>query len=152
MTKFALKVAEPEEIPVLSVPELITITAKWGKDHWSLLAYFETRVVDHRGVLGLAQMRINSKKRGFSNGCPFNWEDSWGTRMNDGSIPDNKHDDYDVMEEMEKYGFVKNVGSGINPVIELTDLGRKTCNAIREHKGNKQNFATFTIGQILKIA
>lgn len=35
---------------------------RFGKDHWSTLAYIETRVVDYRGVLNADHMRISSRR------------------------------------------------------------------------------------------
>lgn len=33
--------------------------AAWGKDHWSTLAYVETRTVDHKGLLDHDHMRCS---------------------------------------------------------------------------------------------
>jgi hypothetical protein len=35
---------------------------RFGKDHWSTLAYIETRIVDYRGVLSTDHMRISSRR------------------------------------------------------------------------------------------
>ena len=35
---------------------------EFGKDHWSLFAYIETRCVDHKGVLDLAHMRTKNSR------------------------------------------------------------------------------------------
>ena len=34
---------------------------KWGKDHWSMLAYIDTRIVDHHGILDYDHLRINAR-------------------------------------------------------------------------------------------
>jgi hypothetical protein len=48
---------------------------KWGKDHWSLLSYCETRAVDYSGKLDLQHLTVNaskykkSKKHNEDNPC-----------------------------------------------------------------------------------
>lgn len=130
---FEMKVATIEK-PNFSVAELIQKTAQWGKDHWSLLAYFETVCVDNQGRPDFMRMRINPKMHPFGGGTHFGprqWQDSYATRLKDGSIPNNKHDDYDVMEELENLGFLENIGTGINPVIKLTFYKHQTVTANR---------------------
>lgn len=36
--------------------------ATWGRDHWSTLAYIETRIVDHSGVPSREHMRCDPKR------------------------------------------------------------------------------------------
>ena len=146
---------EPKE---LTIADVVEKTESWGKDHWSLLAYFETRCVDHRGVPDFDHMRINSKKRGFSKGnlkhamgMGQDWDTAHGTKLKQGSVPDGNHDDYDVMEELEKLGFLNNVGSGINPVIKLTKLGKKVSHYIRLHKASDKNFNSFDLSKYLTV-
>lgn len=117
----------------------------WGKDHWSLLAFFETQVVKNINLIDTRRMRINDKKRQFGNGNGFSWQDSWGTRQKDGNIPDGSHDDIDVMEELQKEGFCKNEFTNLNPLVTLTKKGWETCAKIREHKGNGGVFNNFKI-------
>ncbi len=128
--------------------DLLKITEKWGKDHWSLLAYFETRCVDFSGSIEFVRMRINPKFHPVRSG---DWHSSYGTRLNDGSIPNSNHDDYDVMEELEKYNFIQNIGSGINPVIKLTKIGKKTVDALRSHKASNKNYNTFKMLEHVKM-
>jgi len=35
---------------------------KFGKSHWGLLLYIETRCVDYKGKLDFSQMRINGER------------------------------------------------------------------------------------------
>lgn len=142
-----------------TIAEIVKETENWGKDHWSLLAYFETRCVDHKGKPDFAHMRINSKKRPISNGTikdtmfERSWEKTYGTKLKDGKIPNTDHDDYDVMEELEKIGFINNVGTGLHPIIKLTKLGKKVATLIREHKMKENaNFNDFALEKHLKVA
>lgn len=155
--KFVLTVAEnTKQLPTML--EVLEKTKNWGKDHWSLLAYFETRCVDHMGRLDTQHMRCNAPVRGFTNGNPRSalgavslWEPTWGTRLKDGTIPDTEHDDWSVMEELEELGFCENINSNLNPVIRLTDLGRKTCNALRIHKSEGKTFNQFSLQENITI-
>lgn len=121
------------------------VTENWGKDHWSLLAYLETCAVDHKGVVNLSRIRINEAKRGFTNGTNCKWQESWGTRMKGGVIPDGKHDDIDVLEELEAAGFVDNIATNLHPCITMKPKGLKVVNKIRVHKANGGMFATFSL-------
>lgn len=114
---------------------------KWGRDHWSLLAYIENCVVEYNGKLRLSRMRVNSNKRAFSNGNSFDWQDSWSSILKNGQ--EKGHDDIDIMNELEYFGFIKNTGTLINPVIKLTKKGLKASQKLREHKGNKGTFSNF---------
>ena len=119
----------------------------FGKDHWSLLAFFETQVVDYPGKhVDLRRMRVNEFKRGFSNGCVIRLSGNkyeYGTIFKDNQKLDPGHDDIDVMNELEAEGFCKNTFTDMNPVIQLTELGWGTCNKIRQHKGKGGYFSNF---------
>lgn len=125
--------------------EKITIDL-FGKDHWSLFAYCETRAVDYKGVLALEHMTVkNPAIRG-------GWKPEYGTRLKgywkeDGTTDETlklqDHDDLDCLDELEEAGLIKNIGSGLNPAVKLTDLGKKVASDLREHKANGGMFANF---------
>jgi len=119
----------------------------WGKDHWSLLAYFETVTVDYNGKVDVRRIRINSTKRGYSNGniVSQEWRDTWGTQMKDGDILDTQHDDIDVMNDLEEAGLVKNVFTELNPIMEMTEKGCEVVGNLRKHKSNGGMFGNFNI-------
>lgn len=125
----------------------------WGRDHWSLLAYFETVAVDYNGKVDVSRIRTNSTKRGYSNGniTSQDWQDTWGTRMKDGDILDTQHDDIDVMNELEEAGLVKNVSTELNPIIEITERGWEVVGKIRKHKSNGGTFGNFSLTNKGKI-
>jgi len=118
----------------------------WGKDHWSLLIFIETQVVDSDGtdsaILDLRRMRVNSTKRHFGNGVSFGWEESWGTRFKDGVL-DGQHDDIDVMNDLIDAGLVENTFTELNPIVRLTDSGLEMCNKVRNHKARGGVFSNF---------
>jgi hypothetical protein len=78
----------------------------WGRDHKSTLLYVETRAVDHAGVLGNAQLRIDASRhptflapRSAQNGKDY------PTRLRDGYM-EYDHDDLDCILDMWAAGFV----------------------------------------------
>jgi len=137
---------------------------RWGKDHWSTLAYLECRIVDHRGRISHDHMRchagrhpamLHAKRRGnlFGNGDGS----AYPTRLKDGELPD--HDDYDCIDDMIAAGLVTVTmppapeGVLVTGLVEselmtratyaLTDEGRRLCAALRAHKAAGRNWATF---------
>lgn len=117
---------------------------QFGKDHWNTLAFLETQIVERLFPIDLRRMRVNENKRGFRNGNPFGWQDDWSTKLKDGSR-ESGHDDIDVLDDLENFGYLKNNGTHINIIPKLTEKGRKVCNAIREHKGSGGSFSTFDL-------
>lgn len=124
---------------------------KWGKDHWSMLAYVETRAVDNRGDLDLRHIRVNKDKRGFSNGNFPNdkWNPEHATRLQNGKKPDPAHDDIDVMDDLKREGFLEYKSSCRNFVVTLTDRGNEVCAEVRQHKSAGKNFNEFKLSKQL---
>lgn len=126
---------------------------RFGKDHWSLLAYVETRCVDsatNTGQLDPKRMRCNPKRHpmmavstGFS---PRNWQPSYGTRLHatrTGRVPQLKtHDDWDCLDDLEAAGLVE-VLSLVNGIVRMTPDGLTVAHALRTHKVDGGVFATF---------
>jgi hypothetical protein len=137
----------------------------FGRDHWSLFAYLETRCVDYKGTVNGAHLRHNPAKRPAVVGSDtrglsalvaggHRWKPEYGTRLRgfwkDGGGTDpsrqiEDHDDIDCLEDLEEAGLVKNEGSGLNPLIRMTKEGSRVAGLLREHKANGGNFAEFEI-------
>lgn len=132
---------------------------KFGKDHWSLLVYIETRVVDHNkakniGDIDKDHLRCNENVRptmlglrqaaAIKNGT-LSWSSKDGTilKSENGEQQQLKdHDDWDCLEDLEKTGFIEII-SLANCFIEITEKGLETAAAIRKHKAAGGNFASF---------
>jgi len=114
---------------------------EFGRDHWSAFGYIETRIVDHGGVPQKNHLRCIVKRHPF-----FAHEGGdasrYPTRLK-GRVQED-HDDWDCLEDLEGAGLLDNVGTGVNPVYRLTDLGREVAGRLRGHKGQGGTFATFT--------
>lgn len=127
---------------------------RWGKDHWSTLAYVAACVATHSGYLRVEKMRCHPRLHhrlthpgvavvilAFGGVGP--------THLADGTTLD-LHDDWSCVEDMVAAGVVTqsesdNVLAGKSPRFELTHVGRALAQALVEHRtrvgGNFENFA-----------
>jgi hypothetical protein len=115
---------------------------QWGQDHWSLLAYIQTRCVDYGGEINLDHFRCNEKRHPGFVARHSKWSPSSGTRLKfDITLPG--HDDHDVAADLEAAGLLKHIGTGVNPVFKLTAEGWRVVNLLFQHKAAGQNYASF---------
>lgn len=110
----------------------LTPMSVWGKDHWSLLLYVETRVVDYDGLLDEKYMRIHSL--GSKEGDRFYCK----TRLK-GDAVIHCHDDQDCLNDLEFEGLVKEYDNKYS----LTDYGWECAAALRRHKAEIKNIRDF---------
>ncbi len=133
----------------------IQLIGKFGKDHWSLLAFIECLCVDKKGVVdpdAKLRMRCNEKTHlqhlVRSRG---GWKPEYGTRLKgffeirDENLQLPGHDDWNCVEDLESAELIRNIGTGLNPIFELTIIGRGVANKLREHKANGGMFADFGV-------
>lgn len=119
---------------------------QFGKDHWSLLGFIECLCVEHKGYLDDKRrccMRTNPHMHPMHGRWltgPL-WKAVYATRLKNGQAPD--HDDWNVIEDLEVAGLLKNNGSAINPVFKLTPFGSRICAGLRAFKAQGGTFATF---------
>ena len=129
--------------------------ARWGQDHWSTLAYLETRVTDGRGLIDNPRMRCNPRlHRHFAHVCTFTGKPHDGpeypTRLKDGEI--DHHDDWSCLEDMVAAGLitaqwrVRHVGAlfgNSEAKVALTDAGQALAAQLRAHKAGGGRWANF---------
>jgi hypothetical protein len=145
--------------PTAAAVAVPTPVERFGKDHWSVLAYAETCCVDGKKGLGTvihARMRCNSNKRPL-RGSGAAWRASYSTRLKGFFEYDMRgdtgmavaagfqlmdHDDWDCLDDLEAAGFVE-VISMVNGVVRMTPLGYEVAAAVRKHKAEGKMFATF---------
>ena len=117
----------------------------WGKDHWSILAYLETKCVDSKNGEGKPnplQIQTNHNRHPFMgnnlDGAEF------GIRLRgDVELPGPDYDEWDCLDDAERLGLIENLGTGINRLYKFTEFGIKIANQIRAHKARGGNFADF---------
>lgn len=124
---------------------------KFGKDHWSLLAYVETRVVDYTvssdvGELDRNHLRWNKNKYSLLAGRHSAWDSAWGTHLRSIGKRDpeilSDHDDWDCLQDLEAAGFVE-ILSMVNAYVCLPPEGYIAAKKLREHKGAGGTFSDF---------
>ena|SRR3990167_7037325 len=116
---------------------------QFGKDHWSLLAYIQTRIMDYRGSLDPYHLR-DKKREGWTPGYGTRLFGYWNkdeTTNKDLLILN--HDDYDCLDDLEKAGLVKNINTGLFPICELTLNGIEILSLLSLHKQKGKNFFEF---------
>jgi len=127
---------------------------EWGKDHWSLLGYIETRCVDYKGVMDHKHMRCNPKTHPglrLHQHMQEGWESSpylYGSVLRERKV-EPEHDDWDCFYDIEKEGLIEDIGTGIHPVAKLTALGKRIASALRAHKADGKVFATFIPSEVI---
>lgn len=130
---------------------------KFGKDHFSLLAYVGCRVADNEGSLNFEHLRCHPERhphylgwRRIEHGDM--WDVKYSTRLagffeTEGEDQLNfrldDHDDWDCLQDLEIAGLVKIHGTGLHPLVALTDYGHKIEARLRKHKANKGQFNGF---------
>jgi len=133
---------------------------KWGKDHWSLLGFFEywcTNGDKGDALLGIKgkfkYMRCNADKQfdsGVFNSFRPKWESSYSTRLkgyfedkDNSELQVNGHDDFDCMDEIEEAGLII-CGTLVTGSLKFTKIGIKFANELLAHKLQGNNYADFT--------
>lgn len=128
---------------------------KWGRDHWSTLAYMETVMVEkgHFPVAFDCRMRQNrrhfrimpGKRTGLAERalamCP-----EYGSRLNDGRyIPG--HDDWNCIQDMANEGLFATKGDSVEPgkELRLSQKGQEIVAELRRHKMSGGTFSNFRI-------
>lgn len=127
--------------------------SKWGKDHWSTLAYLETLAVDS-GKKGLAipvnaRMRTNEIRHPHLLGESFSTTALYGskypTRLKEGEVEG--HDDWDCVDDAIEEGLIEDVGTGLNRAYKFTKLGKEVMAKLRQFKMDGGNFWGFVFSK-----
>lgn len=123
---------------------------QFGADHWSTLAFVETRVVDHRGQLAHDQMRCDPGRhpaeftaKRYGSDSPHADGSAYPTKIKDGELTD--HDDYDCLTDLQAVGLL--IRTSLS-VCELTDRGRAVAADLRQHRAGGGNWHTFTLAEV----
>jgi hypothetical protein len=122
----------------------------WGKDHLSTLMYAETCCVDHHGKLASAHMRQGDHRimrlgwpRGVDRPSFVNTRPS-PTRLRGSEVVDG-HDDWDCIDDMERAGYLVVSGTGLQPIVTLTEKGWQLAFALRRWRAEGKQLADFQV-------
>lgn len=135
---------------------------RWGKDHWSLLAYIEHVMVDCAGFqVGLdAHMRQGRRHyRVMREECPhpkrrhghspvdraMAMEPEHGTRLKGGVVLP-WHDDWSCVQDLAHAGYFTCTADEVQPgaVLHFSDKGMGIAAKLRQHKSAGGGFGTFS--------
>lgn len=126
---------------------------RWGRDHWSTLLYIEDICTNGDGEPVSERMRQwpGRPRRGK---CRLPWTPpckGYPTRLNDGTEV-TEHDDFDCVDDMVCAGLVEWHGTGLRPVLTLTELGWAMASALRRHVATVKPRSTdaFDFNRILR--
>jgi hypothetical protein len=131
---------------------------KFGKDHWSLLGYIGTVVVNRQGHMEGDRIRVNEARHiGIERPRAIReWDPAWGTRLNgyfqnrnDKTLHIPEHDDIDCAEDMQAEGLIT-MGTLVSCFVQLTDKGRSFVEALNRFKEDGGNFADFPNSTLCK--
>lgn len=122
----------------------------WGRDHYSTFAYLETRVVDYKGTIAKQHMRTDENRHpGLAFRLPFSGDDPneerYPTKLV-GFVKLRDHDDWDCVDDMVVAGLIEKHGTGLYPIVKLTEQGELVAAVLRAHKGKGGNFCDFRFG------
>lgn len=144
--------------------------ARFGRDHWSTLAYAETVMVecggfqigfDGRMRQGRQHFRVMREQcpkprrptAGGSHGVPMDLK--YSTPLKDGAVVEG-HDDWHCVQDMAHAGFfhalvgseviTEQVAAHMEPgvILSLSPLGCEAADALRAHKRGGGSFGNFT--------
>ncbi len=89
----------------------------YGRDHWTVLVYAETRCVDYRGNLDRKHLRTDG--------------DKYPTRLKEGELPG--HSDLSCLEDLDDMGYVDFRRGAL--IVIMTDKGWNKVAALRRERG-----------------
>lgn len=123
--------------------------SRWGKDHWTTLAYVETVAVDRGGQIQNAKMRT-----GFPNGdlCDSrfpHYPGDYPTRLRDGEL--GGHDDWDCLLDFHAEGLIEypevEVVDDVDHFVRvmLTERGASIAADLRRHLATGGSSARFMV-------
>lgn len=119
----------------------------FGKDHWSTLAFVETRCVDYKGVLDKDRMRCNLNRHAAFAGpvqrrsLIMDWQETWGTRLNDGSVLP-EHDDWDCLIDLTKAGYIEIIDID-DATVKMTPTGLDVVQRLRIYRTGTGRYTGF---------
>jgi hypothetical protein len=147
-----------DPVTVTEDAEQLVPMNRWGKDHWSTLAYVEHVAVECAGFQVGSDARMKSNRRHtrlLSQGCPnpkrakstsamgMIMRPEHATKLKDGTLLAN-HDDWACLQDFVAEGLFK-PGLELEPgtVLAFSERGHALTAALRVHKASGGQFAQF---------
>lgn len=115
---------------------------RWGKDHWSILLYIESICVNGADGIGTPdreRVQCNPKRHpGLVAYTPTGElldGSEFGIRLYGGKkLPGPDYDEWDCIFDLECYGLVESLGTGIHPEYRMTEWGIRAAAVLHKYK------------------
>lgn len=117
---------------------------QFSKDHWSLLLFCWDFALNKRGLLNLGRLSSNPQRHPWGANVSH-WKMSYSTRPQEGVNIIEGHDDFDVLEDLERAGLIVNTGTGLRPVVKLTEFGIQICVELTAYKQAERPLKDFQV-------
>jgi hypothetical protein len=112
---------------------MIVPVEKFGRDHWSTFAYLACTIVGNDGIPDRTKMRCDSARHPFLAHFLPGVGGSPPTRlMNGETLRD--HDDWDCADDLCAAGLLLDLGTGANPLFDLTPEGWEALKVLLVHR------------------
>lgn len=122
----------------------------FGKDHWSMFAYVESRLVDYGRFVIQCDPRTRTARHNWrilnyrNQSMAILMDAKYGSRLKDGTyIPE--HDDWDCLQDLVKAGLLYTRGDpDVSKSVKLTQAGTVVAASLRKFKTDGGTFHTFS--------
>lgn len=140
-------------------PHALVSMSRWGKDHWSTLAYIETVMVNCEGFQVGSDPRMKANRRNFrvlAQECPnprratrsapslaMVMRPEHATRLRDGTVMPN-HDDWECLQDFAAEGLFAGAAQ-VEPkkTLQFSARGLALAADLRAYKAQGGQFANF---------
>lgn len=121
----------------------LTSPRDFGKDHWKLLVFIESCIVDHGGKIDVQRMRCHPERHPRM-AHKKKWKFTDNTQLSDNRMRQ-LHDDWDCLEDLRASGWVDASGDlwMSRHAIKLSRSGWLLAHMIRRHVGEGGTCADF---------
>lgn len=132
---------------------------KWGRDHWSMLAYFRTVEVDKAGFKVQFDPRMRQNRRNWRTMLEklpkgkfvvgHAMDVGTGTRLNDDTFVSG-HDDWCCVQDFAKAGLLTCNPDGVDhhKKLHLSELGASLAASVEQYKADGGSFSTFKVHDV----
>ena len=122
--------------------------SRWGQDHWQVFAYIESVCVERSGLCWPDRRKIQANHNRHPLLVHYPNPDldgaHWPIRLKgEEELPGPDYDEWDCIEDLEREGLLRNVGTGVNPAYRMTEAGSAIAGQLRRHKANGGDYKEF---------
>lgn len=125
----------------------------WGRDHFTVLMYIETCIVNSGGIPDRNRVRTDPSRHPMLEGSHFTElaveRKKYPTHLRNNVMLDD-HDDWDCCRDMEAAGLLVWAGNGSEPRFSLSDRGWLVAGELRRHRAEGKRLADLTMWDVTR--